>query len=246
MASKAPSVLVFDVNETLLDVDALTPLFAKLFGDADAKASRRAWFDSLVLHSMALSLQGEAAYVPFPALGGAVLRTLLAARADAHMSPSMVDAAVAELGELTASLPPHADVSRAILESLRAAGFRLATLSNSPPPPHGTASALEIAGLAGCFEASLSVHAVRRAKPAPEVYAYAAEQLLGSDSSRDVSQLCLVACHPWDLFGAKAAGWRTALLVRPGCASLPGVGDPPDVEADGMADLAKKLSVKWR
>ena len=28
-----PSVIVFDVNETLLDIDTLKPLFERLFGD---------------------------------------------------------------------------------------------------------------------------------------------------------------------------------------------------------------------
>ena len=32
----APSVLVFDVNETLIDIDAMAPLFEQLFGDSRA------------------------------------------------------------------------------------------------------------------------------------------------------------------------------------------------------------------
>jgi 2-haloacid dehalogenase len=30
----APSVLVFDVNETLIDIEALSPLFQQILGDA--------------------------------------------------------------------------------------------------------------------------------------------------------------------------------------------------------------------
>lgn len=30
---QTPIVLVFDVNETLLDIDSLEPLFSRLFGD---------------------------------------------------------------------------------------------------------------------------------------------------------------------------------------------------------------------
>ena len=36
-----PRVCVFDVNETLLDLGALDPLFERVFGDASA---RQAWF----------------------------------------------------------------------------------------------------------------------------------------------------------------------------------------------------------
>ena len=38
-------VLVFDVNETLLDVQALEPLFVDIFGDGNA---RKEWFSTLI------------------------------------------------------------------------------------------------------------------------------------------------------------------------------------------------------
>jgi 2-haloacid dehalogenase len=51
--------LVCDVNETLLDIDALVPLFEHLFGRREAM---REWFAQLVLYSQALSLAGR--YAP--------------------------------------------------------------------------------------------------------------------------------------------------------------------------------------
>ena len=33
LESAAPSVLVFDVNETLIDIDSIAPLFKRIFGD---------------------------------------------------------------------------------------------------------------------------------------------------------------------------------------------------------------------
>ena len=41
-------VLVFDVNETLLDLDALTPHFDRLFGRSGVL---RVWFAQLILYS---------------------------------------------------------------------------------------------------------------------------------------------------------------------------------------------------
>ena len=38
-------VIIFDVNETLLDVGALDPLFGRMFGDATA---RREWFGQML------------------------------------------------------------------------------------------------------------------------------------------------------------------------------------------------------
>jgi len=34
-----PSVLVFDVNETLIDIDSIAPLFAEVFGDSECCGS---------------------------------------------------------------------------------------------------------------------------------------------------------------------------------------------------------------
>ena len=50
---QTPKVLVFDVNETLLDIDSLEPLFNRLFGD---RHMLREWFAQLVLYSEAVTL----------------------------------------------------------------------------------------------------------------------------------------------------------------------------------------------
>jgi 2-haloacid dehalogenase len=66
-----PSVLVFDVNETLIDIEAMTPLFTQIFGDPRAM---REWFAQLVMYSMTAALSRQ--YVDFFTLGQAVLRML--------------------------------------------------------------------------------------------------------------------------------------------------------------------------
>ena len=65
------SVLVFDVNETLIDIEGLSPLFEQIFGDARAM---REWFGQLVMYSMTTALSG--CYVDFFTLGQGVLRML--------------------------------------------------------------------------------------------------------------------------------------------------------------------------
>ena len=60
--------IVFDVNETLLDLESLTPTFERIFGD---RLALRRWFAELILYSEALTLAGI--YVPFTDIGGAVL-----------------------------------------------------------------------------------------------------------------------------------------------------------------------------
>src|SRR5262245_62302107 len=62
-----PSVLVFDVNETLIDIEALSPLFERVFGDGRVL---REWFGQLVLYSMTTTLSGL--YEDFFSLGRGV------------------------------------------------------------------------------------------------------------------------------------------------------------------------------
>lgn len=82
------------------------------------------------------------------------------------------------------------------------------------------------------FDALLSAELVRVYKPAPVVYQTAA-RLLGVEPA----ELMLVAAHPWDLAGARAAGLRTALVDRP-LEHGPGSPARPDPDADvSVADL---------
>src|SRR5215813_12131603 len=66
-----PSICVFDVNETLLDIEFLAPLFQRLFGD---RTVLREWFGQLILYSEAITLSGP--YTTFFTLGQGVLQML--------------------------------------------------------------------------------------------------------------------------------------------------------------------------
>jgi 2-haloacid dehalogenase len=189
-------LIVFDVNETLLDLESLTPTFERIFGD---HSILRLWFAQLVLYSEALTLAGT--YVPFTDIGDAVLKMVATTRG---ISISLADRA--ELTEKFASMPPHPDVPAA-LRKLRQAGFRLCTLTNNTAEISGRQ--LTRAGLLDAFERRFSVDDVRRHKPAPEVYSAVARAM-----QTQPSNICLIACHTWDTLGAVAAGWQAALIFR--------------------------------
>src|ERR1700733_5071011 len=63
--------IVFDVNETLLDLESMSPTFERIFGD---KLAMRLWFANLILYSAALTVANS--YVPFTDIGGAVMKML--------------------------------------------------------------------------------------------------------------------------------------------------------------------------
>jgi 2-haloacid dehalogenase len=69
--SWTPSVLVFDVNETLIDIEAMTPLFTQIFGDCSAM---REWFGQLGTYSMTTAISHR--YVDYFTLGQALTRVL--------------------------------------------------------------------------------------------------------------------------------------------------------------------------
>jgi 2-haloacid dehalogenase len=219
-------LLVFDVNETLLDLDTLAPTFNRIFGD---RSVLRLWFADLVLYSEALTLAG--AYVPFTEIGGAVLKMLARTQGIAISTADR-----AELTEKFASMPPHPEVPEA-LQKLRRAGFRLCTLTNNTAEI--SRQQLERAGLLEAFEQRFSVDDVRRYKPAPEVYAAVAQRM-----QTEPSKLCLVACHTWDTLGAVAAGWDAALIFRPGNALLD-VGPQPQVTGANLNEVADKLIARY-
>ena len=69
--SARPSILVFDVNEGLLDIGAIAPLFARVFGDGQLLLE---WFAQLVLYSNVVTPSGV--YEMFFVLAQGVLRML--------------------------------------------------------------------------------------------------------------------------------------------------------------------------
>jgi 2-haloacid dehalogenase len=219
--------VVFDVNETLMNLDGIRPTFDRIFGDP---AAMRLWFANLITYSEALTLSGV--YVPFTDIGGAVLRMLAAAR-----DVRITDADSAELTDRFATMPPHPEVPAA-LHRLRDHGFRLFTLTDNTLEIAGRQ--LEHAGVIDVFERRFSVdETVRRHKPAQEAY-YSVAAALGLDA-RDI---CLVACHVWDTIGAQSAGWQAGLILREGNAPL-GVGPQPDYVGKDLDAIADQLIERY-
>lgn len=216
---KRRRILVFDVNETMLDISALAPVFARAFGSEQVL---REWFSTVLLYSNVASLAGP--YADFGAIGGAALDMVASARGVSLKTPDR-DAILSGMR----MLPAHGDV-RSGLSLLRQAGFRLVTLTNSAPA--AVAQQLKHAGLSDLFERSFSVDAVRRFKPAPEPYQYVAREL-----GVTTKALRMVAAHAWDVVGALQAGCAAAFIARPGKVLYP-LAPKPDVVAPDLVVAA--------
>jgi 2-haloacid dehalogenase len=209
-------VCVFDVNETLLDMAALDPLFERVFGDA---LVRKLWFNQMLQSAFVATITD--AYVPFAEAAGAAL----------GMTEERLGVEVSEedrqeiLGGLR-ELPPHPEVPES-LDRLHDAGFRLATLTNSTQEV--AEAQIQNAGLTDKFEQILSADTARRLKPAPAPYRMAARSLGVPDRG-----MRLIAAHAWDVAGALRAGCAAAFVARQPFDPLVEV---PDVVGTDLAEV---------
>ena len=217
-----PGHIVFDVNETLLDVAALDPFFERLFGDAQTRVE---WFLTLEENWLTATIVDH--YQPFGELAQGAL-TMTGRRRGIEVSDDQRQ----ELVDGLKTLPAHADVQQA-LQSLRDHGLHLTALTNGSLDT--AKQQLQSAGLADCFDAIMAVEEVKRYKPAPEPYRMVAERL-----GIATAEMTMVAAHAWDIAGAASAGCRTAFVTRPGKVLNP-AGIQPDLQGGGMQEVVEKI-----
>jgi 2-haloacid dehalogenase len=210
-------VCVFDVNETLLDLAALDPLFERVFGDSSV---RRLWFNQLLQSAFVATVTD--AYTTFGVAAGAALRMT-----EERQGVQISDGERREILGGLRDLPPHPEVPDS-LDRLRNAGFRLATLTNSTQEV--AEAQVENAGLADRFEQILSADTAKRLKPAPAPYRMAARALEIPERG-----MRLVAAHAWDVAGALRAGCAAAFVARQPFDPLV---ERPDVVGADLAEVA--------
>jgi 2-haloacid dehalogenase len=220
-------LIVFDVNETLLDLQTMEPVFERILGERQAM---RLWFANFIMYSAALTVAG--CYVPFTDIGSAVMKMLADTR-----GIKLGDADRKELTEKFSTMPPYPEVPAA-LRKLHDAGFRLFTLTDNLLEVQ--TRQLKHGGIADLFERRFSADGVKHHKPSRQAYAYV-ERELGVEPSR----FCMIACHTWDTLGAVAAGWEAALIRRVGNDVL-GVGPQPHIIANNLNDVADQLIARHK
>jgi len=223
MSMRRPSVLLFDVNETLSDLSPMGDRFAEAGLPAHMAPT---WFASLLRDGFAVTVTGRPA--SFREIGADVLRGL-AGRVDG-VDP---DAAIEHVLGAFTTLDLHPDVVDG-LRQLQDLGIRMATMTNGAAAIPRTL--LELAGVDDVMEQFLSVDDAGIWKPHAEAYAYAV-RTMGVEPTDSM----LVAAHPWDIDGAARAGLGTAYVDRTGT-PYPRHFDRPDVEVPSLVQLATALS----
>ena len=215
---------VFDAYGTLFD-----------FASAAARCSaipeeRRAaltalWRDKQLQYTWLRTLQNR--YVDFWLVTGDALDFALD-------SLGLANAALRErLMDLYLALDSFPEIPTA-LAALRTAGMRTAILSNGSPRMLDTL--VTRSGLAGQFDAILSVDAVAAFKTDPKVYQYALDSL-----ALPASAIAFLSSNAWDAHAASDFGMRAVWCNRYGQRRerLPGA---PDFEIRTLAELPGLLA----
>ena len=214
--------ILFDINETVLDLSSLKPKFKATFGDEAIMAT---WFSMLLHTSTVCAL--TATKTDFATLAGTMLDAI-AARLDVELAK---DTRTDMLSSF-ARMPAHADMEPALIR-LRTAGYRTVAFTNSSLKLVTTQ--INHAGLTEYFDDIVSVETTGSFKPDPEVYRFVAGCV-----HRPIEDLRLIATHDWDTHGALSAGMRAAYIDRSGAPYHP-LYRHPDVHATNMVDVAEQI-----
>ena len=171
-------LIVFDVNETLLDLTTMEPTFERIFRD---KGAMRLWFANLIMYSAALTVAG--CYVPFTDIGSAVMKMLADTR-----GIRIGDADKKELFEKFSTMPPHPEVPGA-LQKLRASRIPAihvdGQFAGGADASARTAAELSISSSAALVQTALSITSPRD-RPMPMSRGSSGSTRLGSVLSRAI------------------------------------------------------------
>jgi 2-haloacid dehalogenase len=223
LSTSKSKVILFDVNETLLDMSKLKNALMKAFNN---KAAFQQWFGLLLQYSLVDTVTSH--YHDFRTIGDAALDMT----ANMLQERSLKSAERHKLLDLMTELPAHKDVPEG-LNMLSKAGYSLVAFTNS------TRSVLDqqlrYADLIHYFEQGLSVDDQRRYKPQPDTYLTAARQ-----AGADPSSTIMIAAHGWDITGALHAGLAAGFIARKGQTLYP-LAPSPTYQGKTLIEVAKQI-----
>ncbi len=219
-----PKVIFFDVNETLLDLEAMRQSVGAALGGRNDLLPL--WFSTMLHYSLVDTVTER--YHHFGEIG--VNALLMVAKIN-NIPLTAADAKQAIITPLQ-SLPPHPDVKEG-LQRLKDQGYTLVSLTNSSNK--GVQTQFENAGLTQFFDKRLSIEDIQTYKPHISAYTWAAKEM-----NIDPQDALMVAAHGWDTAGAKAAGMQAIFVARPGKVTYP-LAIPANGTVSTITQLADML-----
>jgi len=217
-----PKLLIFDVNETLLDLSPMKNKMNEVFGHEYAF---KQWFSLMLQYSLVDNVTGQ--YHNFGEIGKAAFQMT-----EEILGKEVSASDMEKTLKMIRSLPAHPDVAPA-LQKLKDAGYRMVTLTNSTEKV--VKEQMESAGLTQYFERLMSIDPMKKYKPALETYRQATNML-----GVLPEEAMLIAAHGWDVTGALHAGLKAAFVDRPGQVQYP-LAPEVGITSQTLAGIAERL-----
>ena len=215
--------ITFDSFSTLVDVHSSRDVLEGIVDDPVAVGNR--WRSRATQYSRTANFLAE-----YDTYDGLHRRGLEFALAEAGVTLS--DERVRELNRVYHDLDPFDDVPEG-LERLSESGYQLAIISNGDPAM--LEDLVDGTDLDPVLDAVISADAIRRYKPAIELYEYAADRL-----DATMAEVLHVSAGPIDVQGAIHAGMQGAWLDRYGD-PWERFGPEPDIHIETIDELAAEL-----
>lgn len=215
-----PPLIIFDVNETLLDLSSLKESINSAFAEERAADI---WFAELLHYSMVETVRDR--YNDFSKIAEAVL-SMNANKFGLSFSAKDIKNILKPISKLS----PYEDVIPA-LSGLRSKNMELVAFSNGKTQV--LEEQLKFAGIDHFFSGKISVDRCQKYKPHPVAYEYVLQEL-----NTPASATLMVAAHGWDIAGAQHVGMRTAFVERPGKTPYP-LASPPELIIKNLTGLVE-------
>lgn len=214
----------FDVYGTLINTHGLVTELEKRVGD-HAKPFSQMWRDKQLEYSFRKGLMGR--YEQFSVCTQQAL-DYTCQFFQVEMSDTQKNALLISYGKL----PVFEDVMLG-LEAL--SDHQLFAFSN------GAAGAVDNllgnAGIRPAFQDIISVDEIQTFKPNPETYAHFLKR-----TNAKADRTWLISSNPFDVIGAKSAGFNTAWVQRDGKAIFDPWGVEPDLIVASLPELAERIN----
>ena len=231
MSANKNIIIAFDLYGTLLSTESIAKELSQHFGEEKAQTIATVWRRYQLeytwrLNSMSTSPRGLPhhpttklrnfffsldQYEPFSAITVNSLRHALA-----DSSVSLPAPAVEQLMKAYDSLSTFADVPPALRDLAAAPGITPVVFSNGTTAmvTNSVTQSPDLGPHATVFKDMVTVEAVRKFKPHPDVYYHLAESV-GKDRGQ-MASMWLVSGNPFDVVGSRAVGMQAAWVDRAG------------------------------
>jgi 2-haloacid dehalogenase len=219
-----PSVILFDVYETLLDMSSVERKVNNLM---DSIRGYRIWFELFMQYCFVDNCTTQ--FNDFSSIAKATMKMT-----GSLLGHNVSDDAANDILEQLKHVQVHEEVPEN-LSLLSDEGYRIAALTNSPQKT--ILERMEHSGLISYFEQVLSAEQVKKYKPCIEVYDMAAKKL-----GVPANEILLVSAHGWDIAGGANAGMQTAFIKHPREMLYP-LAPKPEFICKNLEDLTQQLGI---